>query len=201
MKPVKVGITGGIGSGKSVVSRILKTMGYPVFDADQTAKDLYLAEPIKNAVIELLGPSAYLKNGKPDKVFIAEKIFNDPLLLTSINNILHPQVNLKFKSWTEVHQNAPVVFKEAAIMFESGSHRSVDLVAGVLADEKTRIERVKIRDQKSEDEIRKIIQRQMNQTELAKMCDYTLVNDDRLPLMPQILSLLSQIQNQENPAI
>ena len=195
MIPLKVGITGGIGSGKSIVSRILKTMGHPVFDADQTAKDLYLEKHIKISVMEVLGELSYLENGQPNKKYIAEHIFNNPVLLQSINNILHPEVNRRFFDWVNLNIDANIVFKEAAIMFESGSNKTVDLVVGVLANESIRISRVMNRDNKSESEIRKIMMHQMKENELARICDYTIINDDSLPLMPQILKLLEKLKS------
>jgi dephospho-CoA kinase len=195
MIPLKVGITGGIGSGKSIVSRILKTMGHPVFDADQTAKDLYLEKHIKISVMEVLGELSYLENGQPNKKYIAEQIFNNPVLLQSINNILHPEVNRRFFDWVNLNTGANIVFKEAAIMFESGSNKTVDLVVGILANESIRISRVMNRDSKSESEIRKIMMHQMKENELARICDYTIINDDSLPLMPQILKLLEKLKS------
>jgi dephospho-CoA kinase len=195
MIPLKAGITGGIGSGKSIVSRILKTMGYPVFDADQTAKDLYLEKHIKLSVMEVLGELSYLENGQPNKKYIAERIFNNPVLLQSINNILHPEVNRKFYDWVNLNKDADIVFKEAAIMFESGSNKTVDLVVGILAKESIRISRVMNRDSKSESEIRKIMMHQMKENELAQICDYTIINDDSMPLMPQILKLLEKLKS------
>lgn len=195
MKPLKVGITGGIGSGKSVVCRILKIMGYPVFDADREAKNLYREDHIQIAVTGLLGDKAYLSNGEPNKEFIRSKIFNNPELLLSVNHILHPAVNLKFMEWVKGCPATDVVFKEAAIMFESGSHKNLDIVIGVLADEATRIKRVEKRDNKTEAEIREIMLRQMDQKVMASKCDYTIMNDESKPLIPQIMNILTSVKS------
>lgn len=195
MKPLKIGITGGIGSGKSIVCRILKIMGYPVFDADSAARNLYKENHIRQSVIRLLGEMAYLPNGELNKEFIRGKIFSNQDLLQSLNNILHPEVDLKFRNWISTCTGNEIVFKEAAIMFESGSNKNLDIVVGVVADESTRTKRVMKRDGKSESEIREIMLRQMNQKVMASMCDYTIINDDSLPLIPQILNVLMSVKS------
>jgi dephospho-CoA kinase len=194
MNPLKVGITGGIGSGKSVVCRIIRTMGYQTFDADNEAKLLYNDDQIKTKVINLLGTSAYLANGEPNRAYIAEKIFNDHELLNSLNQIIHPEVNRKFNHWVAAHAGEEIVFKEAAIMFESGSNRSVDVVIGVLASELTRVQRITKRDGKKETAIRAIMAKQMDQEAMAKLCNYTIINDENTPLMPQILDILNKLK-------
>lgn len=190
---LKVGITGGIGSGKSVVCKVLQTLGYPVFDADSESKSLLTDPKIRSAVVHLLGPSAYLPSGEPDRQWIASAIFPDARLLEQVNGILHPAVLEKFNTWIDEHHTAPLIFKEAAIMFESGSHRHLDLVVGVKAPESLRIKRVMQRDGKTEQAVRNIMQRQLPQDEMAKKCQELLVNDEQTPLLPQILALVGKL--------
>lgn len=190
---LKVGITGGIGSGKSVVCKVLQTLGYPVFDADRVSKNLLIDSKIRSRVIDLLGPSAYLPTGEPDRQRIASMIFPAPRLLEQLNALLHPAVLEKFNFWVEEHRAAPLVFKEAAIMFESGSNRHLDLVVGVTAPELLRIKRVMQRDGKTEQAVRNIMQRQLPQDEMARRCHEILVNDEQTPLLPQILALTGKL--------
>lgn len=190
---LKVGITGGIGSGKSVVCKVLQTLGYPVFDADSESKSLLTDPKIRSEVVHLLGPSAYLPSGEPDRQWIASAIFPDARLLEQVNAILHPAVLEKFNTWIDEHHTAPLIFKEAAIMFESGSHRHLDLVVGVKAPESLRIKRVMQRDGKTEQAVRNIMQRQLPQDEMAKKCQELLVNDEQTPLLPQILALVGKL--------
>lgn len=190
---LKIGITGGIGSGKSVVCKVLQSLGHPVFDADSESKSLLTDLEIRSKVIELLGPSAYLPSGEPDRQRIASMIFPDPRLLEQLNAILHPAVLEKFNRWVDEHRTAPLLFKEAAIVFESGSNRHLDLVVGVTAPESLRIKRVMQRDGKSEQEVRNIMKRQLPQDEMAKKCQEILVNDEITPLLPQILALVDKL--------
>lgn len=190
---LKVGITGGIGSGKSVVCKVLQTLGHPVFDADHESKSLLTDPEIRSKVIDLLGPSAYLPSGAPDRHRIASMVFPNPELLEQLNTILHPAVLKKFNQWVKEHQTAPLLFKEAAIMFESGSNRQLDLVVGVTAPESLRIKRVMQRDGKSEQAVRGIMKRQLPQDEMARKCEALLVNDEQTPLLPQILTLIDKL--------
>lgn len=190
---LKVGITGGIGSGKSVVCKALQTLGYPVFNADRESKNLLIDPKIRSRVIDLLGPSAYLPSGEPDRQRIASMIFPNPRLLEQLNAILHPAVLEKFNIWIENHRAAPLIFKEAAIMFESDSHRHLDLVVGIAAPESLRLKRVIERDGKSEKAVRDIMKRQLPQDEMLRRCHEILVNDEHTPLLPQILALVGKL--------
>lgn len=197
---LKVGITGGIGSGKSLVCKALQTLGHPVFDADRVSKSLLTNAEIRSKVIKLLGSSAYHPSGDPDRKRIASMVFSDTKLLEELNALLHPKVLEEFGHWLEENHEAPLIFKEAAIMFESGSDRHLDLVVGVTAPESLRIKRVIKRDGKSEQAVREIMKRQLPQDEMARRCHEILVNDEQTPLLPQILALVGKLlTNQSNP--
>lgn len=191
---IRAGITGGIGSGKSVVSKILMKMGYPVFDADSEAKKLLYDAQIREQIISLLGEKAY-SGHEPDRKQIAAMVFDDSRKLQELNQIIHPAVKAKFKQWCDDHQHSSIVFKEAAIMFESGSYQELNFITGIDAPETLRIQRVKARDQKNEDEIKKIISKQMASEELLARCDYIIRNDNHSPLIPQVLTMIQTIRN------
>src|SRR5690554_4707355 len=143
-----IGLTGGIGSGKTTVAIMFAELGIPVYNSDVEAKILTnTSEAIRKELILLLGDETY-KNGKLDRKFLADKIFNDRVLLQKVNAIIHPKVAEHFKNWV-ANQSAPYVIKEAAILFESGSNVQCDLVILVTASKKERIRRVMDRDQVS----------------------------------------------------
>jgi len=195
MKPRLVGITGGIGSGKSTISKCLQTMGYLVFNADDQASialdhNLEVVQYVK----DMLGSEAYHINGKANRAFIASKVFSDSQLLKQLNTVLHPVVRNMFDDWAAAHKGEKILFKEAAILFESGANKQVDEVIGVIAPESVRLRRVMKRDNRSEKEILDIMARQMNQDELAAKCQHIIINDDHTPVMTALLELLKKLE-------
>ncbi len=154
-----IGLTGGIGSGKTTVAKMFAELGTPVYIADIEAKKLTNSSKfIRKKVIELLGEKAYTNDGLNRK-YVADKIFNDKNLLQSVNNIIHPKVALHFKNWVSM-QNGPYVIKEAAILFENGGYKDCDLIILVTAPKEIRINRIIDRDKTSKYEIK---QRMANQ--------------------------------------
>jgi len=195
MKPRLVGITGGIGSGKSTISKCLQTMGYLVFNADDQASIALDHHPeVVQYVKDLLGNEAYHVNGKANRAFIASKVFSDSQLLKQLNTVLHPVVRNMFDDWVAAHKGEKILFKEAAILFESGANKQVDEVIGVIAPESVRLRRVMKRDNRSEKEILDIMARQMNQDELAAKCQHIIINDDHTPVMTALLELLKKLE-------
>lgn len=195
MKARLVGITGGIGSGKSTIARCLQTMGYHVFNADEQASfalenNLEVVQQVKS----LLGDEAYDNNGKANRPFIASKVFGDSGMLEKLNEILHPVVKKMFDDWVACHSDQRVLFKEAAILFESGANQQVDEVIAVVAPQNVRMQRVKQRDGRSEKEILDIMSRQMNQDELMAKCQHVIINDGHTPVMPALLELLKKLE-------
>lgn len=181
----RVGITGGIGSGKSIVTKIFGTMDIPVFNADAAAKhlmehDMMLVASIK----ENFGEEIY-KSGRLDRPLLARIVFNDQDQLSKLNAIVHPATIEYGRKWSQ-EQTAPYTLKEAAILFESGSYQEMDFVIGVYAPMALRIERVKIRDGISEQEILQRMSKQMNEEEKMKRCDFVIVNDNRRSLIKQV---------------
>ncbi|UII22391.1 dephospho-CoA kinase [Fulvivirga ligni] len=193
--PLQVGVTGGIGSGKSMVCEVFASIGAPTYDADKRGK--WLTDnhaEIVEEVSSLFGEDAY-KNGQLDRPFIAKIVFNAPEKLQQLNQIIHPRVKDDYLEWVS-YQDYPYVIKEAAIMFESGSNKSLDKVITVYAAEDIRIKRVQQRDPfRSVNEIKTIIKKQLPEEERQALSDYVIVNDDSELLLPQVLKLHYQFAN------
>ncbi len=189
MKSLRIGITGGIGSGKSFVAKIFKTLGIPFYDADTEAKLLmHTHEEIRNGLKKVFGEQVYTIEGELDRAYLSKKVFNDKEQLFLLNSIVHPRVIAHGEEWAE-QQTTPYSLKEAALLFESGSYKTLDYTIVVTAPENVRIERVKLRDRVSEDEVRRRIANQMPEEEKVKMADFIIVNDDEQALLPQIIKI------------
>jgi dephospho-CoA kinase len=185
---LKIGLTGGIGSGKSSVAGIFNVLGIPVFDADTSAKsimenDIELAASIK----DLFGNESYL-NGKLNRSYVANLVFNDSYKLDQLNALVHPVTISASNIWAE-QQKTPYVVKEAALLFESGSAAGLDYVIGVYAPQHIRIKRVMDRDKLTREQVLARMNRQVNEEIKMKLCDFVLVNDEQLLLIPQVLQL------------
>lgn len=193
---IKVGLTGGIGSGKSIVSQMFKILNIPVYNSDIRAKALYTeSEDVRQAVIELFGEEAYQTDGKLNRNFIGQRVFSNSEILQKLNSIIHPAVAEDFERWIS-NQKSPYIIKEAAILFESGANRSMDKIIGVSAPLELRISRVISRDGSTRDQVLARIQKQMAQDELIERCDYHITNDGQKLLIPQILQIHAHLINQ-----
>ena len=190
--PKTIGITGGIGSGKSIVSRILQLMGYPVYSSDQRAKELmHEDQSLIAGLKELFGEEAYL-NSNLNRPFIAAQIFRDDSKRTDMNNLVHPAVRADFKNWKN-QQNTPLVFQESALLFETGSYKLFDGVILVSAPEEVRMQRIKERDQLTDEQVQARFDAQLSEEEKMKLTNYIIYNDGNQLLVPQILDLLNRI--------
>ena len=195
----KIGITGGIGSGKSTACEIFKLLGVSVFHADDEAKNLQNNNlQIKNHLIELFGEHLYSEDGLLDRKMLAGLIFNDTKALAKVNAIIHPAVRQNFLKWVENKQNDNYVLYEAAILLESGYLVDFDRNILILADEKIRIERVMKRDSISEELVKERIKNQMSDIEKINLVDYVLENSDDKLLIPQIIALDMVIREDRN---
>jgi dephospho-CoA kinase len=191
----KIGITGGIGSGKSVVSKILMAMGYPVYLADPQAKRLMEADAgLKTALINILGPEIFTKDGVLDRPKMAAIIFSDTNALARVNQLVHQAVVNDFSLWCSKQAGNSVCFIEAAILFESGTSKLLDKVITVTAPLAIRIERIKLRDGFSNEEIYRRIANQMDDDERSKLSDFIIENDNKQALMPQIFGIFDQLK-------
>lgn len=186
----KIGITGGIGSGKTTVCEIFKLFGISVFHADEEARDLQNTDlSIRTLLIERFGNFIYSPDGILDRKTMASIIFKDQKALAAVNAIIHPAVRQSFLKWTDNHQDEPYILYEAAILLESGSAADFDRTILILADENIRIKRVIRRDNAPEKLVQQRIANQMPDIQKIKLADYILENNNENLLIPQILEL------------
>lgn len=184
-----VGITGGIGSGKTTACKIFEQLGVPVYYADNRAKELMVNdEKLKSRIMAAFGDQAYV-NGALNRAYLASQVFNSKDKLSVLNGIVHPAVADDFELWLERQKDACYVLKEAAILFESGAYQDVDISVLVIAPEQLRIERVVNRDGTTEEEVLRRMKNQWTQEHKIKLADHIITNDGTELLIPQILEL------------
>jgi dephospho-CoA kinase len=195
---LKIGITGGIGTGKSTICEIFALLGIPVYNADKAAKRLMATnEGLKKQLIASFGSLAFTSTGDLDTTYIANKVFNDDKALKQLNALVHPAVLADFEQWSS-QQHAPYVLKEAALLIESGSYKQCDYTILVESPLALRIQRLLSRDNSSEAQIRARIANQLSEEEKAKVANYLLLNDEKHLLIPQILALHTQFLKASN---
>ncbi|HIW97463.1 MAG TPA: dephospho-CoA kinase [Candidatus Tidjanibacter gallistercoris] len=186
--PFKVGITGGIGSGKSIVCRMFVLLGVPVYDSDAEARRLMSSDPaLAEAIRERFGTASY-RGGVPDRKYLAAQVFGNPSALAALNGMVHPAVTADFRRWA-AGCTADYVLVESAVLFESGLNREVDAVVTVSAPEELRAARAAARDHASAEEIRARMRSQMDDAGREALADYVVVNDGRHLLWEQVLRL------------
>lgn len=196
MKVRYIGLTGGIGSGKSTIARILSLLGYPVYIADTEASRLMDNHPeIRKDLIAHFGENAYGKHSL-NKEAIARIVFNNPQALAVLNTIVHPRVMEHFENWSK-QQNRSLLFFESAILFEAGLNRYFDSVVCVTAPEEVRIQRVMKRDHSKAEQILQRIRNQMKDAEKCKQADFVIYNDENHPLIEQILHLVGELEREK----
>lgn len=172
-----IGLTGGIGSGKSSIARVFKSMGVPIYIADERAKALYSrSEQLKQMVIDRFGDEVY-PEGSFSPAVLAEKVFGDEKALSALNAMVHPLVKADFSQWLK-EQSANYVIREAAILFESASHLDCNAVITVEANENERIQRVVLRDNRSEKEVRQRMNKQWTDAQRREKADHVIVNNN-----------------------
>jgi len=190
----KVGITGGIASGKTTICKIFELLGVPVYYADDRAKQLMTASKvIKHQIITLFGTEAYFKNGRLNRKYIGSIAFNDPPILKKLNAIVHPAVIQDGHDWFEKLKDVPYALKEAALLIESGSYKTLDKTIVVTCPEEIRLLRATKRDKAKVTDIKSRMQNQMPDAERIKYADYIINNDGKDLLIPQILDIHVQI--------
>lgn len=187
---LKIGITGGIGSGKSTVCTIFQILGIPVFNADIEARKLYDEPQVKEAIILAFGDNMY-PQGVFDKKAMADLVFQSADKLKQLNELLHPLVQIQFDTWLQ-QQESPYAIKEAALLIEAGSYQQLDALILVTCPMNKRIERVMKRDRVTEDEVLARINKQLSEEDKRALCQYEIINDDRQLLIPQVLQLHHQ---------
>jgi dephospho-CoA kinase len=193
-KPKLVGITGGIGSGKSTVAKIFSILGIPVYFADDRAKWLMANnQELKKQIRETFGQESYLKDGSVNRTFLASEVFSDDIKVKKINALVHPVVKRDFETWVK-QQKSPYVLKEAALLFETGSYKDLDKTINVSAPLKIRITRIVLRDPyRSEQQIHDIIDKQLPDEEKNKLADFVIKNSDNKHLIPQVLKIHQEL--------
>jgi dephospho-CoA kinase len=185
---LKIGLTGGIGSGKSTVASIFKVLGIPVYMADDATRQLMNEDAaLKKAILEEFGEQSYV-DGQLNRPYLASIVFNEPARLDKLNALTHPVTIRHAREWMS-RQQASYVIKEAALIFESGSAENLDYVIGVYAPRTIRIKRVMDRDGVAREEVIKRMNRQIDEELKMKLCDFVLVNDEQQLLIPQVLAL------------
>ena len=189
-RPLWVGITGGIGSGKSTVCKVFQILGIPVYASDDRAKWLMANDQeLKSKITETFGPESYLPNGAVNRTFLAEKVFSDPEKVKKINSLVHPAVGKDFHQWAE-NQSSPYVLKEAALLFETGATKELDQVINVSSPLKIRMARVLLRDpHRDEEQVNQIINQQLPDEEKNELADFVIKNSENKLLIPQVLEI------------
>ncbi|MGB0917130.1 MAG: dephospho-CoA kinase [Flavobacteriales bacterium] len=183
-----VGITGGIGSGKTTCCQIFEELGVPVYYADLRAKMLMVENPLKAKIIQAFGEKAYDGNTL-DRAYLSEQVFNSKDKLSVLNGLVHPAVAEDFENWIEENKTANYVLKEAAILFETGAYQNVDITVLVIAPQDVRLERVMKRDKSTKEEVIQRMNNQWTQERKVKLADHIVNNDGVDLLIPQVLEL------------
>jgi dephospho-CoA kinase len=185
---LKIGITGGIGSGKTTVTRVFEVLGIPVYNADQAAKRLMNEDAaLKEKIKQEFGNDVY-KNEKLDNKYLAQIVFSSEEKLDLLNSIVHPATINDANAWM-LKQSTPYTLKEAALLFESGAAELLDYVIGVMAPAPLRVQRVMQRDNSSYEEVMARMNKQMDEEIKMKLCNFIINNDEQQLLIPQVLAL------------
>jgi len=189
---IKIGLTGGIGSGKTLVATVFELLGFPVFNADDVSKKILLRKSVKEKIINYFGNSI-LSEEKIDNGKLASIIFNNLESLVFLQSVLHPLVQESYLNWLE-KQNSKVTIKEAAILFESGAYKHVDIVISISSSKELRINRVIKRDAVSKNHVLDRMKNQWKDSEREKKSDYVIYNNEEQMLLPQIISIYKDIK-------
>lgn len=194
---LKIGLTGGIGSGKTTVAKMFEILGIPVYYADDAARKLMNEdETLKTSIITHFGEASY-KNNELDRKYLAGIVFNDKEKLDLLNSFIHPVTIRNSEEWMQ-QQTAPYAIKEAALLFESGAAENLDYVIGVYAPQHIRVKRVMARDGVKADEVMKRISRQIDEEMKMKLCDFVITNNEQKLVIPQVLELDRLLREKQN---
>lgn len=185
-------LTGGIGSGKSMVAKLFELLGCPVFNSDEVAKTIYFDAVLQSQIIDLLGTEAYISQQQINKVHISSKIFNDPELLRRLNAIIHPAVIQRFADFAKQHSDK-LIIKETALLFETKQEENMDAVIMVAANDDLRIRRVMKRDGLTQEEVIKKMNSQIPQEEKIKRSGFVIYNNEEEFLITQVLEIYKKL--------
>lgn len=193
--PFQVGITGGIGSGKSVVARIFGLLGVPVYESDIEAKKLYLVPAIRDKVVGLVGTQSYKSDGTPDTAFIAAQIYNDSVRRKGLNDILHPAVVAHYKDWLQQQSHA-YILKVAALLFEAGIAAQLDATILIVSRQSLKESRLAERDSfRPKEQIQKIMESQWPDQKKIPLADYLFYNEEEHSLIQQVMTFHDSMMN------
>jgi dephospho-CoA kinase len=191
---ITVGVTGGIGSGKTTVCKILEVLGIPVYYADIRAKQLYQEnDGVMRAVKELFGDDIY-RGGELDRAEVAKRVFSNKELLNKLNSIVHPAVEKDFLKWTKQFGDVPFVVKEAAILFENGGYKKLDMNVLVTAPEEMRINRVVKRDGIPAEQVKERIRNQWPDEKKIPLADFVIKCDEEHLVIPQVMEIMERVK-------
>jgi dephospho-CoA kinase len=190
---MNIGLTGGIGSGKSTVAKLFETMGCAIYNSDDRAKALYFNTAVKLEIIKLLGKESYLNEREINPKYISGKVFSDKNLLDQLNKILHPAVKTDFQEFINQFNKETLIIKESALLFEMGIYKELDCNILVTSSKETKIERVMKRNVISREEVEKRMQSQWTDELKEPLADYIISNDKTTPLIPQVLSIIEKL--------
>lgn len=194
---LKIGVTGGIGSGKSTVCRIFQNLGVKVFYSDIVARELLNTDlELKEVIEERFEKEMYNSDGHLDRQRMSKLVFNNPKALEELSSLVHPRVNIAFDKWLVENEKSPYVLKEAAILFESGNYHDLDKIINVFAPREERIQRVLKRDQVGRDEVERRMRFQYTDKERNDLADFIIVNEDESSLLAQIMELHEILLNE-----
>lgn len=193
-KTLRIGVTGGIGSGKSTVCKVFSILGIPIYAADEQAKRLMAKEEgLKKKILSTFGPNAYSVEGELNRKFLANVVFSDPEKLASLNALVHPAVAADFDAWATT-QTSPYVIKEAALLFETGAAKQLDYVINVSSPLKIRLNRVLLRDPyRSELQVNQIIDQQLPDEQKNERADFIIKNQENKLIIPQVLDIHNKL--------
>jgi len=195
---IVVGLTGGIGSGKTTVAKLFEKQGIPIYIADERARAIMDRPDVVEAVQQIFTTSVITEQGLLDRAKIKQVVFDQKELLEQLNQVVHPRVKEDFEHWLETNKDAPIVMKESAILFENGLEKSCDLIVLVVAPEEVRIQRVMARDGVSKEQVRKIINNQMKDEEKVGRSQYIIENNNKKSIESDIISIIRDINLKNN---
>ena len=191
---IKVGLTGGIGSGKTTIAHFFEILGIPIYYSDSKAKALMMRNlSLKKQLTDVLGRTAYLETGELNRKYISDLIFNNQSLLEQINAIIHPFVEEDFEEFCSLHKDKSYVIKESAILIETKLYTQLDKIILVISESTQRVQRVMDRDALSQESVLQKISKQFTDQEKRKFSDYIIENNNNKLLIPQLLSIHNQL--------
>jgi dephospho-CoA kinase len=190
-----IGLTGGIGSGKTTVARLFEVMGCAVYNSDERAKNIYFNSGVKQQVMALLGKEAYSNEQEINRNFISSKVFSDTSLLQQLNRIIHPAVKTDFIQFTSRYAAHKLIIKESAILFETGIYKELEKTILVTSPLELKIKRVMQRNSVSKEEIEKRMNAQWGDEQKTVLADFVIVNDDKKALIPQVSEIISKLSH------